>query len=219
MAHQRTILFYLLLTLVVAACTSQGEDRSPATGDLTPTFVEKTNKKPISKVVVEPGNTTPTEVEILVSDGFAPNTPSTGKLPKCYNFTPKSGKLNNYLTINVGGGTDVALKLVSAKSGKAIRYAFINANETYTMRNIPNGVYYTKIAYGHDWYSKVVSGKCKGKFARSAHYEQGEEMNFNIKQNFNGYSIPSFSLTLDMISSDPVNTFNSLEISEDVFNE
>jgi len=153
-----------------------------------------------------------------MADGYAPDAPGTGKLPKCYNFTPRVGKLDNYLTVSAGGGTDVALKLVSTRTQKAIRYIFIHSNESYTIRNIPQGHYYTKIAYGHDWYSKSENGKCKGKFARDAHYESGEEMNFNVEDAYNGYTVPSYTLQLDMVSSSPVNTFDSQSISEDEFN-
>ena len=75
------------------------------------------------------------------------------------------------------------------------------------------------LAYGHDWYSKTTGGKCSGKFAYSAHYEKGEVMDFTIQKDYDSYSVPSFSLSLDMISSGPSNTFNSVQISEEVFND
>ena len=81
------------------------------------------------------------------------------------------------------------------------------------------GRYFAKIAYGHDWYSKTTGGKCSGKFAFSAHYEKGEVMDFTIQKDYDSYSVPSFSLSLDMISSAPSNTFNSVQISEEVFND
>ena len=103
---------------------------------------------------------------------------------------------------------------------KCVRYVFINSGSTYEIHNIPEGVYYLKIAYGKDWYSKVENGQCVGKFLRNPMYEKGDNiMDFNIQYTDGGYSVPSFSLQLDVISSDRENTFNSQNISESEFNQ
>jgi hypothetical protein len=119
----------------------------------------------------------------------------TGKTPDCFNFNPKYDKsIDNKLQISVGNNSDVVVKLINALTGKCIRYVFIRAGDTYNIRHIPEGVYYTKIAYGKDWRQKVINNRCKGKFVDSPLYKVGEErLDFNIVSADDGYQIPSFS--------------------------
>ena len=141
-------------------------------------------------------------------------------MPSCYNFKPKTdNSIDNNLEINVGGGTDVVVKLMNVKSEKCIRYVFINSGSSYQIRNIPQGVYYLKIAYGKEWLSKIENNQCIGKFIRSPMYEKGEDiMDFTIQKTYDGFSIPSFRLSLDVISSNLSNSFSSHNISETDFN-
>ena len=51
-------------------------------------------------------------------------------------------------------------------------------------------------------------------------YEKGEDiMDFNIQHSADGYSIPSFKLQLDVVSSGISNSFSSQNISENEFNQ
>lgn len=147
---------------------------------------------------------------------------SNGVLPDCYNVSPRYSKINNYLDINVGGGTDVVIKLIERKSDRCVRYVFINRNSNYVMRNIPEGEYYLKIAYGKNWYSKIENHLCKGKFLLNAFYEVGNDnLDFTLKyyEDGSGYDIPSYRLSLDVQNSDVLNSFSSERISESDFNE
>lgn len=155
----------------------------------------------------------------LIGQGWKASKNKNGLMPKCYNFTPITSNIDNYLEVQVGNGTDVVIKLINEKTEKCIRYVFINSKTTYTIKNIPEGIYYLKIAYGKNWYSKIENGKCIGRFLEDPLYEKGEElMDFNIQYNPNGNSIPSFQLKLDMIRQNKKNTFNSKNISEAEFN-
>jgi hypothetical protein len=49
----------------------------------------------------------------------------------------KKSKINNYLEVHVGGGTDVAIKVMNLETDKCIRYVFINSGSTYKIKNIP----------------------------------------------------------------------------------
>ena len=103
---------------------------------------------------------------------------------------------------------------------KCVRYVFINSGSTYTIKNIPEGRYYLKIAYGKNWLSKVENEQCIGKFILNPMYERGDDiMDFNIKHSAQGSSIPSFKLELDVVSSGITNSFNSQNISESEFNQ
>lgn len=49
--------------------------------------------------------------------------------------------------------------------------------------------------------------------------EGSEEMDFNIQRTYDGRSIPSFQLSLDVVSTNSFNTFSSQNISEESFNK
>ncbi len=154
----------------------------------------------------------------------------TGSSPGCYNFTPRYNKsLNNRLEVSVGSNTDAVIKLINIQTHKCIRYVYVRRGDVYNIRNIPEGKYYLKIAYGKDWRQKVVDGKCVGKFVTNALYKKGEEiLDFNkvyegIKtegdNSFESYKVPSYSLKLDVIETDVADQFKTDEISERDFND
>jgi len=208
---------YLVITLAILfnSCSNNNSSNSystPENGDLNNTFVEKQELTPEQKVQQEK--------QQLISEGWEEKGMENGLMPSCYNFKPKSDKsIDNNLEINVGGGTDVVVKLMNVKSEKCIRYVFINSGSSYQIRNIPQGVYYLKIAYGKEWLSKIENNQCVGKFIRNPMYEKGEDiMDFTIQKTYDGYSIPSFRLSLDVVSSNLSNSFSSHNISETDFN-
>ena len=98
----------------------------------------------------------------------------SGVTPDCENVTPKYDyDINNYLRINVGSGTDVVVKLM--KKGyyedECIRIVYVRSGDTYEIKNIPEGRYYLKIAYGKDYRKKIVENICYVKFKKNAQYE------------------------------------------------
>lgn len=156
----------------------------------------------------------------LLNEGWVEEYVRNGSMPNCYNFTPQKSSIDNYLEVQVGGGTDVAIKVMDLHTDNCVRYVFINSGSTYFIRNIPEGKYYLKIAYGKDWISKVENEMCIGKFLRKPLYEKGADiMNFNLQHTADGYRIPSFQLQLDVISTNAINSFTSSNISESEFNK
>lgn len=149
---------------------------------------------------------------------------STGETPNCENIIPEyDTKLDNYLKINVGTQTDVVVKLMRKSSNGddlCIRIVFIRSSQSYTIKNIPEGNYYLKIAYGKDWRQKVVDNQCFGKFMTNAHYELGKEnLNYYLVTNNDYVTVPSFELSLDVIQSkSSKSNFNTNKISEAIFN-
>ena len=208
----------LLTTILMISCNSQSEsnqENTPENGDLNSTFNEQT---PTVELTTE--QKYEQEKERLISEGWQEQDIQNGQLPSCYNFKPKKGSVNNYLEVYVGSGTDVSIKIMNLNTDKCIRYVFINSGSSYTINNIPEGRYYLKIAYGKNWLSKVESGQCIGKFIRNPMYEKGEDiMDFNIQYSADGYSIPTFKLQLDVVSSGISNSFSSQNISENEFNQ
>lgn len=154
----------------------------------------------------------------------------TGARPSCLNFAPKFDKsIDNKLMVSVGYNSDVVVKLMNASDKKCIRYVYIKAGDTYSIRNIPEGVYFLKIAYGKKWKQKIEGEQCVGKFTKNALYEKGDDLlDFNKVykgkyaengESYDSWDIPSFSLRLDVITTDKQNQFDSDEISESQFNQ
>jgi hypothetical protein len=224
------ILFFVIISNIdnsSPSSYSSTQDNRPSNGDLNNTFVDEqtTSSAPETKSYNYVPELTPEqklqqEKEKLIAEGWEETEINNGQLPSCYNFIPKKSKIDNYLEVHVGGGTDVAIKVMNLQTDKCIRYVFINRGSTFRIRNIPEGVYYLKIAYGKDWFSKVEGGQCVGKFIRNPMYEKGEDiMDFNLQYTSDGYRIPSFQLKLDVIATNTMNTFNSQNISENDFNQ
>ena len=228
------IIAVLVLFLVVASnmdnnSSSYSSTRTnrPSNGDLNNTFVDDQsasatpdNNGPAYDSELTPEQKLQQEKAKLIAEGWEESQVNNGQLPSCYNFVPRKSSIDNYLEVHVGGGTDVAIKVMNLNTDKCIRYVFINSGSTYKIRNIPEGSFYLKIAYGKDWISKVENGHCEGKFLRNPMYEKGDDiMNFNIRRTSEGYSIPSFQLKLDVISTNTMNSFSSKNISENEFNQ
>ncbi|MDQ3019830.1 MAG: DnaJ domain-containing protein [Bacteroidota bacterium] len=74
---------------------------------------------------------------------------STGSVPNCFKFTPQFDRsLDNELEINVGSNTDVVIQLYNYITKKCVRILYIKNNSSYEIKNIPEGKYFVKIAYG-----------------------------------------------------------------------
>jgi curved DNA-binding protein CbpA len=158
--------------------------------------------------------------EYWITEGWEETPVETGQMHKCYNFTPKRGDIDNYLEVYAGSSTDVVIKVMNCNTNKCIRYVFINSNSTYKIKNIPEGKYYLKIAYGKNWYSKVENGVCQGKFLKNSLYEKGTDiLDFHIVEMDYEYQVPSFRLELDVETTNFANRFDSDEISEEEFNK
>ena len=165
--------------------------------------------------------------------GWEKKNYQSGITPDCENVTPQYDyKLDNYLRINVGSGTDVVVKLMAKGSyeDECIRIVYVRSDDTYEIKNIPEGRYYLKIAYGKDYRKKIVDNQCYVKFMNNAQYEKGSEiLDFNkIKKPnqivgndiYENWSVPSFELSLDVIvTKGTKSTFKSNDISETEFNK
>lgn len=214
----KSLTLLLLTTILFTSCNNQSssnQENTPENGDLNNTFIEQS-----PTIELTPEQKYEQEKEKLFSEGWQEEDIQNGQLPSCYNFKPKKGGVNNYLEVYVGSGTDVVIKVMNLNTDKCVRYVFINSGSIYTITNIPEGQYYLKIAYGKNWLSKVENGQCIGKFIRNPMYEKGDDiMDFNIQHSADGYSIPSFKLQLDVVSSGISNSFSSQNISESEFNQ
>jgi hypothetical protein len=165
--------------------------------------------------------------------GWEKKNYQSGVTPDCENVTPKYDyDIDNYLRINVGTGTDVVVKLMKEADyiDECIRIVYVRSGETYDMKNIPQGRYYLKIAYGKDYRKKIVDGACFVKFMKNALYEKGTEiLDFNLIQKpderignnvYKNWDVPSFELLLDVYQTyGSTNSFKASNISEEEFNK
>lgn len=158
----------------------------------------------------------------------------SGSTPECENVNPQFDyKIDNVLRVNVGSNTDVVIKLmkIGYKSDECIRIVYVRSGEKYDIKNIPEGRYYLKIAYGKDYRQKIVDNQCYVKFMKNAQYEKGSDiLDFNLikkpdtkvgREVYANWEVPSFELDLDVIVTNKYekNTFHSKNINEAEFNK
>ncbi|WP_281988746.1 SH3 domain-containing protein [Aquimarina aggregata] len=153
-------------------------------------------------------------------------TYKSGATPKSFNFKGKFDyKLDNYLKIKVGKNTELVAKLYkmgqTSKDDQLVRVVYINSNTTQFIRNIPEGEYYLKIAYGKVWKETMKDGKRFGTFTQNALYEQVQSvLDFNTVKTSKGINVPSYNLSLDLLpSGNGYATNNGEGISADKFND
>lgn len=150
---------------------------------------------------------------------------STGDDPKCENVMPMYNyTLNNYLSIANNSNLDVVIKLIKVAENVytddvCVRIAFVKNSDIFSIKNIPEGKYYLKIAYGNIWVQGIVNEKCVGKFQKNAAYEKGTQiLDYYIKSTERGKSIPSYRLSLKTQLTTGMK-FDSNKISEKEFNQ
>jgi hypothetical protein len=147
-----------------------------------------------------------------------PKSIKTGENFKC-DFEPQiDNGIPNYLRVRASRNTDVAVRLIDAKTDKCIRYAFINEGESYDIKNIPEGKYYVKVAFGKEWTFSDTS-RCSGGFKQTPLYKKiNKSFVFEMKSKHGGTSIPSYELELDMTVSEGKQLKDTM-ISEKEFNK
>lgn len=171
-----------------------------------------------------------TAIEVTREDKYSSwekKTYKSGATPKSFNFKGKFDyKLDNYLKIKVGKNTEVVVKMYkmgkTANDDELVRVTYINSSTTQFIRNVPEGEYYLKIAYGRDWREKVQpDGKKFGTFTKNALYEKASQiLNFNTVKTSKGINVPSYNLTLDLqASGGGYSTGGQDDISAKAFNE
>jgi len=136
----------------------------------------------------------------------------TGEVPACLRYTPIFDyQINNNLLIrNINYGntdaTEAVVKLIYLKNHLqknseeiTARTAFIKIGESHTMKNIPEGKYYLKIAYGTEWKESTINNKCIGRFTINPQYEKGDDIvDFSSIKTPDGIEFPSYQLSLDV---------------------
>lgn len=155
---------------------------------------------------------------------------STGDNPECENISPTyDNDLDNKLLIHVGNNADAVVKLMNY-TGDCIRIAYIKSGDSYSMKNIPEGFYYLKIAYGKDFRKYTQNGNCIVKFMIDPIYKRGSEKldYYKVKRpntiegdyEVEHWQLPSYELDLNTeFTKGSFNTFRSNKITEVDFNK
>jgi len=156
--------------------------------------------------------------------GWVPKDYRTGSTPECENVTPKYDRsMDNFLRVEVGSNTDVVVKLMKmgSYSDECIRIVYVRASDIYEMKNVPEGRYYLKIAYGKDYRQRVEDSLCKVRFVKNALYEKGTDiLDYNKRHYTGGWDEPSYELSLNVITTQfESSNFKSGSISEEEFNQ
>ncbi len=150
----------------------------------------------------------------LIENGWKLRTPSGGEFDETMGIKPVYGIEDNYFDITVGNGFDVALKIVDYSTNKCIRYVYAPQNETVTINQIPQGKYYIKLAYGHDWMEYETDSITLGKFTDMTFFEKSNVFDFGVK---NSQQIFNYELEINVINGKAKNNFHTVEIGETEF--
>lgn len=153
--------------------------------------------------------------EILLQQGWSQDRPDGGDLDAHYGIEPIYGVQDNYFDICIGKGCCVAVKIVNAETKQPIRYVYIPEGETVTVSQIPQGLYFLKLAYGNDWMElDEDSIKC-GRFTRDVSYEKSASTyDFGKK---NSQSFVNYTLEINVVNGDTDHEFKTVPITEEEF--
>ena len=148
----------------------------------------------------------------LINEGWTLVIPSESDLEDAMGIKPLYGTKDNYFDISVGGGCDVVVKLVDKKMNTCIRCVYVKENSTTTIHDIPQGLYYLKLAYGKDWMNFEDGKIFKGMFTKSVSYEKCQNVfNYKMKNNED----VNYSVRLNVANGS--DNLHTLPISENEF--
>ena len=150
----------------------------------------------------------------LLDEGWILETPDE-ELGEEYGVKPIYGIQDNYFDIAMGSGCNVVVKIMDLRTDKCIRYVYVAENSTTTVQEIPQGVYYLKLAYGYDWMEYENDDEKIGKFTRNVSYERSQDtFDFGVK---NSKDEVNYRLEINVVDSKLENNFLATPINEEEF--
>lgn len=156
---------------------------------------------------------TPMQQELL-NVGWMQGIPPQD-MTKEYGIKPVHGIQDNYFDIVMGEGCDVAVKIMDMSTHRCIRYVYVVENSETTVQEIPQGIYYLKLAYGSDWMQLETDSMKYGKFTRNVFYEKSKDtFDFGRK---NSREEVNYRLEINVTDSKLENNFMSVPIDEEEF--
>lgn len=156
---------------------------------------------------------TPTQQQLL-EEGWTIETPDED-LSEKYGIKPIYGIQDNYFDITIGSGCNVAVKIMEFRTDKCIRYIYVAENSSTTVHEIPQGIYFIKLAYGYDWMVLETDTGRQGKFTRNVSYERSQDtFDFGKK---NSREEKNYRLEINIVDSKLENNFHATPIDEEEF--
>ena len=108
--------------------------------------------------------------------------------------------LDNYLKITNGKNSEVIVDIVNLETLESVRTIHLPKDAQHYVRNIPEATYNLEIVYGTDLKKTTTDGNCKLSFNNKLAKESGnDKLDFNTYRDSNGISVPSYSITLDVL--------------------
>lgn len=173
-------------------------------------FASCNHRESKGNLVVEPTQAQ----QKLLDAGWTIETPDED-MSEDYGIKPIYGIQDNYFDIVMGSGCNVAVKIIELDTDKCIRYVYVAENTTTTVQEIPQGVYYLKLAYGYDWMVKDTNDGKQGKFTRDVLYERSQDtFDFGTK---NSIEEINYRLDINVVDSKLENNFHAIPIDEKEF--
>jgi hypothetical protein len=153
--------------------------------------------------------------EKMLADGWQLTGRKGGELNNTFGINAQYGIQDNYFDIAIGQGCSVAIKIMNASTNRCIRYVYVPENETVTVTEIPQGVYYLKLAYGQDWMELPTDSITHGKFSKNVFYERSTNTyDFGKK---NSLQEVNYDLRINVCEEAGINNFETSPISEEEF--
>ena len=142
---------------------------------------------------------------------------NTGEISECFatlvplRVTIDDFLIENYLKISGDDSTDTIVKLTNRLKTIPLFVAYIKNGDSYTFRNIPEGMYYLDIVYGNELIKKYEGNNCEIKFMKNIILDEGREVyDFNkhpertkeiVGIYYNEYNFPSYEVFLSLMKS------------------
>lgn len=138
---------------------------------------------------------------------------STGETPYSNKFGQGKYDKNSlsYIEIANGAKSDAVAMLYDVNRNMVYRHVYITANDKYTMKNIPEGLYDLKVYYGNNWNPDKVNGEGfpTGGFLANesfSHSETQDYFDIEFVSTSDGVSYPTITVTLYEVSNGNMET-------------
>src|ERR1035437_3091798 len=103
-----SIISISIFFIIYSSYKNHKNDKTTPNGELDSSFIKTATPSPEEKFKQEKNK--------LISDGWTESNIKNGQLPDCYNFQPKKGRIENHFEVTVGGGTDIAVKVMNLET-------------------------------------------------------------------------------------------------------
>jgi hypothetical protein len=131
----------------------------------------------------------------------------TGSSPydKYFGLGMKDFESLSEITVQNGTNQDAVVIFINTYSDKCMRNVYIRANSSYTIKQIPKGIYKMKCYYGNDWEPSQNNGTGfpVGGFKRNISFttpsSSKDYFDMHKEETHNGYNYSTYTVTLHKV--------------------